>query len=798
MGSAFSALGTPSKTRSRGEMVAPSDCEENEDVRPAKRRRTSLFDAAASRDSRRQSSQVTRDNNIGPRSGKIQAVQPSDFYGKFRPALMEDGPPKGAERHPKKPTWSINNILPKDPVHLQKALRLDITSVVCRYEEEEAPVCLKSGGRRSLDIKCRCMVALFFGKNDENPAQPISQKDYTEIFRDSRLCILRTMFNDEGELVRELVNLEPFAVPSDKFYVNRKKRNERGQFVYSWGFAEGYYISIALEPAGWHKEWPPFDPSWLTNRDGTSVASNPTDLLKGDDAYRNSVYLLARMNTLFEADRQDKSIPLKLCYGTLRQNTPYVLRLEIKWSQPSHLSNLSAANLKKEASLSNSIVAGALPVTEAVQASPSLCEGENISASSKLTDSRTRRQRSNVTTYNLKTLSALQQGKSPRTTKNRDVGSQSAQGNSRDTGNVTVTYAFGQAVSADLSIKRETIYTGLICLLCHSACRSLDDLRYHLNTCTKNNGFKFSLRRANPHRIGFFVDIARQGLRGSPSPFAEQTRTLQLSQPRTLFDPEKFFDGDESWVRVREGPQHNLWAEHLQDRFHESSLSSSPNDSRHSSPNTSNDTDDVTDLENYLPKPSGKPPKKYHVPRTSKPLYHTITKQILEPGSEQPDSDDEKDESWLHHKHRDIIMDYGDVTDDEKDFIIQWNPFIMEKHLTCEAHLGDAVVDFVETKKSWFAEKSSRKREWAKFMEPLLMRGVVNREKCFDKCIEILMEAEKSRGSTVEAMEVERVVTPAAQRGALDCACGRHTQPPDRVICRGAVSGLDCQTFKHS
>jgi hypothetical protein len=140
-------------------------------------------------------------------------------------------------------------------------------------------------------------------------------------------------------------------------------------------------------------------------------------------------------------------------------------------------------------------------------------------------------------------------------------------------------------------------------------------------------------------------------------------------------------------------------------------------------------------------------------------------------------------------------MDFTDVTDDEKDYIIRWNPFIMEEQLTCETHLSDAVLRFVETNKFWFAERASRKGVFGKTMESFIMRGVVS-EKCFVKCVQILKEAEKMEGSKEkEVMQEERPVSPSKQRGTLDCECGGHTQPPDRVICRGKVgypTSFDC------
>ena len=799
MGSALSSFRTPSVTRSRDEVVVSSDDEDEEESRPTKRRKTSLVEdlAAVSRrdsefGSRRPLGQVTNEKTRGSRSlGKIQAVQPSDFYGRSRLAQSKIEVPGRVELGSKTIISRIDDIIPKSPVHFKKALRLEITSVVYKTTEYDESTAFARGLDGPIDIRCRCSVALFFGKNDDHPDAPIGVQDFAEIFRKSSTCLLRTTINDGGEVERRLIHLEPFVVPADEIFVTRKKRNHQGEISHSFEFAEKYYVQITLEPAGGQKEWPPFDLPSLTSPgsmdDGSNENSNPvTHLLEGGRVTKNDLYLSCKTTDLLDPGRQNRSVNLKLCHGSLRQKIPYSLRLEMKWSLPSHLSDRSTRNIKIEEESPRARISSASAISDAAPASPLARKGDDNCAPDSPADSRAQRRRSNVPTYNLKALSALQQGKSPRVRKGREIRSRSVRGRSEDGDGTVVTYTFGKADSADLSTKRETTVTGLYCPFCANHHGSLNDLTCHLRTI--HHSFKFSLRRSNAHRIGFFLELAKQGPRSSPISVLEQARTLQLGQPRTLFDLERFLNGDESWAKAREGPQHNHWPDHLLDRFHESSLSSSPHESRHSSPNTSNDTDDVMDLENYHPKMAMRPRKKYYVPKTNKPLYDTVTKQVLEPGAEIPNSDEEKDEGWLHQKHRDIIMDFTDVTDDEKDYIIRWNPFIMGEVLTCETHLSDAVLRFVDANKFWFGERVSRKGVFGKSMESFMMRGVVS-EKCFAKCIQILRGSEKMAGSKgKELVEEERPVSPAKQRGTLDCECGAHTKPPDRIICRGRVS----------
>jgi hypothetical protein len=344
---------------------------------------------------------------------------------------------------------------------------------------------------------------------------------------------------------------------------------------------------------------------------------------------------------------------------------------------------------------------------------------------------------------------------------------------------INVTYNFGKADAAETGVKQTTVISGLGCPFCNSHYSQVDDLRLHLHT--DHTMFKFHLRKASPPRISFFVEVCKS--RNGPMMNVERQKTYQFGQPMSLFDLEKNLGGDESWAKGRHGPLHNTWPEHLIDR-HDSSLSSSPHESRHSSPNTSNDTDDLMEFESAEVKLPVRPRKVYYVPKTAKPLYDTITKRILQPGEELPNSDDEKEEGWLRQKSRDLINDFTDVTFEEKDFINTYNPFIINEQLTSPKYLPEAIIRFAESHKTWFAERQSRKKEFVKLMEVFILRGVVE-EKTLERCIDFLRVAERANKGKDTDMDD---ATPPKARALMDCICGEHTQPPNRVICRGSVS----------
>lgn len=413
-------------------------------------------------------------------------------------------------------------------------------------------------------------------------------------------------------------------------------------------------------------------------------------------------------------------------------------------------------------------------------------------------ESRARRARV-VDTYNLKTLSAQAQGKSPRKRKARESIDTEADA---DTGSsVTISYSFGRADSADNGVKQQHTFTGLACPFCDCSHTSLDQLRFHLHH--DHDNFKFHLRRENPSRICYFVEVVRNRT-------SMDGRTFQLGKPTTLFNLEKYLNGDNSWIRAREGPHHNHWPDHLTSgRDHtplrtsdttgreQSLLSSSVQHSRHSSPNTSSRSIDDMDIDNVskavskleLPKR-----KALFVPNTVKPLYHTITKRLLQPGEDLPSSDDEKDESWFHQKHRDMINDFEDVDADEKEYLNKWNPFAMDVQHTTDVFLPSTILNFVETNKAWFGMSPNRRQKFMTHMAVLVLRGVV-KEKFVSKCVKIIRDAEMKMRDEDMAMEEEEEIL--KHRGMFDCVCLEHAPLQDRVVCVGEVSSFPLIIIVH-
>jgi hypothetical protein len=786
MGKAFSSFRSP---RSRPEPVA-SDEEDDEDPRPAKRRRVNYSDDSSrvsqnGDDSgfRKPLGQVT---NEGSRSlvrlpGKPGLLQPSDFYGKPRSVTSVQKLPGAVSKSSK---TRVNSILNKTPAQFKQSLRVDIVEINPASAVDVESFAVQHPRKSQIDIKCRCSVMIFYAKNDENPGD-VRPADYAEVCRLTKFCILRITFGEDDGVSRQFVMPEPFVFQPDQFHVNRRLRKPNGQWShFKFDFADKYNLQVLVEPVGSHQDWPPVDIP--TVEELRSIEDGPASPISEALEDRQLTYdelnlfckTEARLDALLDPDRQNRLLELQLQNSnrTAKQVLPYTLKLEIKWALPSHLCPQTLPMRAPKAEESSRAILPP-PLSVNILESPVRRLREDISASNSPAD-RSQRRRSNVPTYNLKALSAQAQGKSPRVRRSLMKDFKSEQRGSGDD-EVNVTYNFGKADAAETGVKQTTVISGLDCPFCNSHYSQVDDLRLHLHT--DHTMFKFHLRKASPPRISFFVEVCKS--RNGPTMNVERQKTYQFGQPMSLFHLEKNLGGDESWAKGRHGPLHNTWPEHLIDR-HDSSLSSSPHESRHSSPNTSNDTDDLMEFESSELKLPVRPRKVFYVPKTAKPLYDTITKRILQPGEELPNSDDEKEEGWLRQKSRDLINDFTDVTFEEKDFINTYNPFIINEQLMSPKYLPEAIIRFADSHKTWFAERRSRKKEFMKLMEVFILRGVVE-EKTLERCIDILRVAERAnKGKDVDMDDA----APPKPRALMDCICGEHTQPPNRVICRGSVS----------
>ncbi|KAI1471308.1 uncharacterized protein F4812DRAFT_413502 [Daldinia caldariorum] len=189
-------------------------------------------------------------------------------------------------------------------------------------------------------------------------------------------------------------------------------------------------------------------------------------------------------------------------------------------------------------------------------------------------------------------------------------------------------------------------------------------------------------------------------------------------------------------------------------------------------------------FQTYLP---GRPKDgKQLVPNNKQPMYDRLSKALLEPGSlvDPPDIDD----TWLVQKHRDIIRDYSDVHQDEKEYISEWDAYVNKECVTSEPHLQEVYLKFIQDKASWLAASQSRMTEFSKHLSYLKARNSLV-ESTIIKALAIMRQARSQRRP--EQPEVTKPPSPRTQyrKSTSGCAvCGQPVRGPSTLIC----SNLDC------
>ncbi|KAI0013172.1 hypothetical protein F4779DRAFT_564284 [Xylariaceae sp. FL0662B] len=174
------------------------------------------------------------------------------------------------------------------------------------------------------------------------------------------------------------------------------------------------------------------------------------------------------------------------------------------------------------------------------------------------------------------------------------------------------------------------------------------------------------------------------------------------------------------------------------------------------------------------------------VPNNKQPIFDRLSKALLEPGTlvDPPEIDD----TWLTQKHREIIRDYSDVHQDEKEFISEWDAFVNRACVTSEPHLQDVYLRFIEDKASWLVASQSRTTEFAKHLAYLKARNSLA-ESTISEALDIMRRAVALK----RPGQPEAVKTPSPRteyrKSASGCAvCGQPVRGPATIIC----SNMDC------
>lgn len=177
------------------------------------------------------------------------------------------------------------------------------------------------------------------------------------------------------------------------------------------------------------------------------------------------------------------------------------------------------------------------------------------------------------------------------------------------------------------------------------------------------------------------------------------------------------------------------------------------------------------------------------VPETKQSLYHPVSKAVLEPGTEAPKPSE--DISWLIQKHQEAINDFGDVDPQEKEFVIEWDAFIIHKRISSDAFLPRAWLSFVKEKASWLVASPLRMIEFGKHLSYLMARDALD-DQTVQRGFGYIRTARMNRQDRGEDVEVAPKLSPKAslpRKSAGGCTvCGLPVLGQRLLICARMVS----------
>ncbi|KZF20592.1 hypothetical protein L228DRAFT_269894 [Xylona heveae TC161] len=308
---------------------------------------------------------------------------------------------------------------------------------------------------------------------------------------------------------------------------------------------------------------------------------------------------------------------------------------------------------------------------------------------------------------------------------------------------VEVTYVFGDWVSSTDGFRmKEWSVPGYHCPFCHGKnLTSFEHLSFHLRN--SHALFKFDLEHVvnleapdNQANVSVKVNIhddLRETLINTPAYLED----LDWQRPRRPFDLKKYLEGDHSWVGGSQTPLRSL-------KRASTRRPSRTTASRGMSSTPSGLQDDE------VPEIPPKRRKKYVVPPAPDPsirFFRTTSKRMLNEGEEISESDDDVDEAWLIHKHDEVIDDFIDVSDPEKEFIKRWDAHMLEEGLSGNIHFADAMVRFVRANKLWLCT-TERFVEFSKICAKLKLSGTIGGAVIL-RCVRIIHEEANAQGKDI-------------------------------------------------
>ncbi|TPX13215.1 uncharacterized protein E0L32_006415 [Thyridium curvatum] len=550
---------------------------------------------------------------------------------------------------------------------------------------------------------------------------------------DSQICTLKAFKNPVGpSQMARVYGAKPFIIPKDKILIMRED-----DAVFD--LADSYTLQVELESAG-AADWPPIN---------VISPVNDVHMFSQRSVPPRHWVLCSTVYDLFGPARSHA--PVKLRKGPQQGlSTDFVMTVDARWTTGFSQSLVNKHNEKgvlpsitvfdpnekipedvngHGSGVSNGT--NGLHEVNGVNGDGMVLDDDDEEMDGELTPSRSLRTRGGDKVYNLKVLSDKAQGKERR--KRRKLEKLAKAGNS-------ITYFFPE---------EHFPVDGFVCCLCLAPTQNLTQLRAHF---LSHPNYQFDLEGAGG-RGGLAIAVSHSTERpGSPL----WPKVYQLGRATKPLDLDKLIDGDESWVTSRYGPDNDAPTKPTVARVPQK-LSTRRKD-------------------NSLV-----------VPRTKQPLFDFLSKALLEPGSEiRPVV---ADDTWLINKHRDTVQDFSDVDPPEKEYIKEWDAFVLRKRISSDAYIPRAMLAFVTEKAQWLVESPSRTIEFGKHLSVLIARNVLDNQTVSDALARIAEARSKLEDRNSNLKPTASSPKESPYKSCNGCTvCGLPVRGPSLLICSNKVS----------
>ncbi|KAK2612837.1 hypothetical protein QQS21_001117 [Conoideocrella luteorostrata] len=608
----------------------------------------------------------------------VKALQESSVMGSIISAPRHKLPHGEGDGRPTK-RRRIASPDPRDIDHLVVSphmsepgltLRIEVLKILHKDSKKVKSYQGTAAPRDVLTTKARCKVTIF------DMSSPSPQVLHCQ----SQMCDLTTFKNPVGPHRIARVDLpRPFYVTQDSIMINRP---DDGGF----NLSDSYQLLIEFEAAN-AAHWPP-----LNSQD----FGIPTESLYPPWGTAEHWIMSSKFDKVYGRLKNPLSLSARYPSDQSSYQTNYLMDIDLKWTagfkafqrlEKGSKHCITAAdpdcdmyNDTAVSSIEDGITA-VNDVNNHITTDESPVDLDDDFAGDN-TPSRSLRAREKNKVYNLKVLSDQQLGRE------RKQPEPSLDGAVNE-GRVQYLLPPDQPVSLDY----------YRCINCGAYHESMDQLQLHLET-------------SHP-TYEYMLDTTSQGpvfrVSALPETTVSPQKIHQLRRSMKPFNIQTILSGDQDWLTSRLGSE-------IDEPF------KSP--TRPASDRITTGSPGAKAPKPLMRRPEKAKRRKALVPSISQPLFHPISKAILKPGQDVPQT--APDNTWLIQKHRESISDFSDVTLAEKEYIWEWDGYILRQNITSGAYFARAWLNFVEEKASWLVDVEHRMLEFGKHSSVLLARNALD------------------------------------------------------------------------